>query len=130
MIWPIASIFALMLIAGVASVLIFRPKQGYSSLKAEKKIDGEIERIGQFSTGSRRQNSFVLHLKGYDTPFYAHPNFGKDVYSPAAFTSMSETLSLTKTGDRVEIEIATLNKPDGSSEQLILKFTNLELAKN
>ena len=39
MIWPIASIFALMLIAAVASVLIFRPKQGYSSLKAEKKID-------------------------------------------------------------------------------------------
>ncbi len=130
MIWPIASIFALMLIAAVASVLIFRPKQGYSSLKAEKKIDGEIERIGQFSTGTRRQNSFVLYLKGHDTPFYAHPNFGKDFYSPSAFTPMSEALSLTQIGDQVEIETTALNKPDGSSEQLILKFTNSGLAKN
>ena len=43
---------------------------------------------------------------------------------------MSETLSLTQAGDQVETEVTTFNKPDGSSEQLILSFQNADLVKS
>lgn len=123
----IVAVIVLVILGALVSYVAFRPATGYSSLKPERTITGEVERIGPFNIGSRKQNSFILRLKNDETSYYAHPNFGKSVYQPADFVEMNKQLALTQAGDLVELEVTTLKKADGTSEQLILKFKNTKL---
>lgn len=120
----LALLLVLIFIGAIGSVLFFRPKDGYSNLKVEKHVTGVIERIGQFNVGNRKQNSFILHLKDHAEPFYAHPNFGRSVYSPEDFVEMNKQLAVTQSGDSVELGVTTFRKTDGSSEQLVMSFKN------
>ena len=123
----VVAVIVLIVLGALVSYFAFRPATGHSSLKPEKTITGEVERIGPFNSGSRKQDSFILRLKNDETSYYAHPNFGKSAYQPTDFVEMNKQLALTQADDLVELVVTTLKKTDGTSEQLILKFKNTKL---
>lgn len=123
----VVAVIVLVVLGAIVSYFAFRPATGFSSLKPEKTVTGEVERIGPFNSGNQKQSSFILRLKNDETSYYAHPNFGKSVYQPADFVEMNKLLALTQAGDQVELEVTTLKKADGTSEELILRFKNAKL---